>query len=770
MKSPFEIKNSANNNVKLATHDWTHCNNISFGIGKITPTLCELVPNKSSLSFSARTGLQFMPMVFPNQTRMFCRQSFFKVPLRTLWEDYMDYVGNYREGLVEPYHDFKGQLPKTGSLYDYLGLPTTIAGAYGNTISATPNLTRAAMLFNCARITGITQTENSANLAKKMFDWFDLNSSDFIQWIKDGNVTDLFPSSSLKFNQSNGIPLYAANCVDINVNSWRETSGDNWAGESSKNLSVAFSLPGSNSLDNASKLLALYYDENDNLFHCEYSSAIPWTLAPYNGVYNLLIAGVADGQNGVPSVARIRLCFFQDQQQYGKLGLSFSGTGQQTSCELWFGRYEYYSEQTGVRDIVYSQSPYYDSSNKDNEKQLKIAAYAARAYEAVYNCYFRDNRNRPYYIDGQVEYNKWIPTRAGGADNFKYKLHTCNWEKDAFTTAVQSPQQGIAPLVGITTYDEQSVSAEGTTTTVKKVALVDEDGRRFGVEFDSNSDGLLDVRYTELSNDIPVHKSRSLIELAQSGISINDFRNVNAYQKFLELNMRQGYSYRDIIQGRFEVKVRFDELMMPEYLGGFSEIVDMNAVTQTVQRADTGSYADQLGAMAGNAGVRKESRRISVFCDEESIILGVIYVVPVPIYTQVLPKHFLYRSLLDHFQPEFANIGFQPITYRELCPIQAYNDNKDSVYDTFGYQRPWYEYVQKLDVAHGLFRTSLKNFIMNRTFDSKPDLSDSFLLVDENQVNDVFAVTDVTDKIFGQIYFDMSAKLPIPRTTAARLG
>ena len=140
MKSPFEIKNSANNNVKLATHDWTHCNNISFGIGKITPTLCELVPNKGSLSFTARTGLQFMPMVFPNQTRMFCRQSFFKVPLRTLWEDYMDYVGNYREGLVEPYHDFRGQLPKTGSLYDYLGLPTTIAGAYGNmiSVSATP--------------------------------------------------------------------------------------------------------------------------------------------------------------------------------------------------------------------------------------------------------------------------------------------------------------------------------------------------------------------------------------------------------------------------------------------------------------------------------------------------------------------------------------------------------------------------------------------------------------------------------------------------------
>ena len=767
MKSPFELKNSANNNVKLATHDWTHCNNLSFALGKITPTLCELVPNKSSLSFTARTGLQFMPMVFPNQTRMFCRQSFFKIPLRTLWEDYMDYVGNYREGLVEPYHDFKGQLPKTGSLYDYLGLPTTIAGNYGNVVTQTADLTKTAFLFNCARITSITSADTYSTLPKKIFDYYDSNPEAFLSWFSV-NVTQLFPSDNLAFNQSvEGLTLFACNCVDVRVNGWTEQSGNNWVGASSKFLSVAFKCPHAGSLDTTAKQLYLFYDANDKLVGVDYGSAITYSNRPYDGYYSLDMTSHSVNPS---DIARIRICIFAGSGGYSNFGLNISGSGSQATSELWFSAYKYYSVQAGVRDILASQSPYYDSSNLSKEKQLKISVYAARDYEAVYNCYFRDNRNRPYYVDGQVEYNKWIPSRAGGADSYKYKLHTCNWEKDAFTTAVQSPQQGIAPLVGITTYDVQTLSDDGTQTTVKKVALVDEDGRRFGVEFDSNSDGLLDVRYTELSNDTPVHKSRSLIELAQSGISIADFRNVNAYQKFLELNMRQGFSYRDIIQGRFEVKVRFDELMMPEYLGGFSELVDMNAITQTVQRADTGSYADQLGAMAGNAGVRKESRRISVFCDEESIILGVIYVVPVPIYTQVLPKHFLYRSLLDHFQPEFANIGFQPITYRELCPIQAYNDNKDSLYDTFGYQRPWYEYVQKLDVAHGLFRTSLKNFIMNRTFDFKPELSDSFLLVDENQVNDVFAVTDVSDKIFGQIYFDMSAKLPIPRTTSARLG
>jgi hypothetical protein len=415
-------------------------------------------------------------------------------------------------------------------------------------------------------------------------------------------------------------------------------------------------------------------------------------------------------------------------------------------------------------------SPYYDSTSTNKNKQLKISAYAARAYESVYNAYFRDNRNRPLYIDGQIEYNKWIPKNTGGADTYKYQLHYANWEKDSYTTAVQSPQQGVAPLVGITTYSDTETLDDGTMRTTSRVALVDEDGRKFGLSFESNEDGLLDVKYTELDANQPVNKPRSLIDLANSGISINDFRNVNCYQKFLELNMRQGYSYRDIIQGRFNVKVRYDELMIPEFLGGFSELVNMNAVTQTVQRADTGSYADQLGAMAGSAGVRRDSKTISCFCDEESIIIGVVYVVPVPIYTQVLPKHFLYRGLLDHFQTEFANVGFQPITYRELCPIQAYNESPDALYETFGYQRPWYELVQKLDTAHGLFRTSLRNFIMNRTFDSKPELSDSFLLVDENQVNDVFAVTDVSDKIFGQIYFDMSAKVPIGRSWRPSLG
>ena len=76
-----------------------------------------------------------MPMVFPVQTRMKARIAFFKYPLRALWSGYRDFVGNFRQDLEEPYINLNTssklkKMASTGSLGDYLGLPTTIFGSY----------------------------------------------------------------------------------------------------------------------------------------------------------------------------------------------------------------------------------------------------------------------------------------------------------------------------------------------------------------------------------------------------------------------------------------------------------------------------------------------------------------------------------------------------------------------------------------------------------------------------------------------------------------
>lgn len=763
-KNPFDATLDVDNEIKVNTFDWTHRNNLTTQIGRITPIFCDLLPAHSTFRVNPVYGLQAMPMVFPIQTPLNARISFFKYPLRALWKDYRDFVGNFRNDLVEPYLNINTEqrllkMCSTGSLGDYLGLPTNYVGGYGDENSSnsiatvmysgssrmpTPQNGESSWSFIRGLIgqkvnsdfaslalgtSAVPHTDNLLGITR----WHkflssvdiirDMHGANFELTIKNVTLTGILQNYICKnficFTVSTNVSA-SAEIISVfsTYDATLQITDVQTLGDSS--YVVKFTIPSLSSADFVDKLLPTV-------------GANMLVMIPYNREANL-----------------------PDVGEFGPVAwelLAYPGT---------------YSPQ----ELTLHSSPWYNSLCKDKDKQVKLSSYAFRAYEGIYNCYYRDNRNNPYYIDGQVQYNQWIPSYDGGEDNNMYELRYANWEKDFLTTAVQSPQQGTAPLVGITTYTETISSEDGTPVEVSKVAIVDEDGKKYGISYNSDEIGLNGVEYIELDNGVKMRQARNLIDLATSGISISDLRNVNAYQKFLELNMRKGYSYRDIIEGRFNVKVRYDELLMPEFFGGYSRAMEMNAITQTVDQDldGSGSYAKSLGSQSGLASVRGETgANIECFCDEECIIMGILVVTPVPVYTQLLPKHFTYRGLLDHFQPEFNHIGFQPILYKEVCPIQSYMSNPDSLMETFGYQRPWYEYVQKYDTAHGLFRTDLSNFLMHRVFNHKPELSSQFLTINPDEVTDVFSVTETTDKIYGQIRLECIVKLPISRVAIPRL-
>lgn len=745
-----------NNRVKQNAFDWTHTCNLTTQIGRITPIQCELVPSKTSFRVKPFPALQLMPMVFPIQTRMRATISYFRYPLRALWKDYRDFIGNFREGLEEPYHDFNSQtlvdkMLKTGQLMDYLGVPTTIVGMYGNQISSSFSFLRKNDNGNIPF--GLTLPE--FNIATDLYTY---ETS-----LLDGKtLNEISNSMTVALSPVAGRIVGAA---IANVSSVKDKDGvynfNVTVGQFGPEVEMAFS-------------------QNSGLFFFDANEVyIGAVLSPSyaNGTLTFTQAKSGLDLSSASKVLFVAKMFESD----GSGGFQANSLNVEDSVGQYHFAYPftdifYSSYEQQVQDINLSTSPYYNSNSKNKDKQIKLSAYAARAYEGIYNSVYRDNRNNPYYINGAVQYNQWIPSYEGGADSYPYELRYANWEKDFLTTAVQSPQQGNSPLVGITTYEQQSVvtdeSGEPTTVRQTKVAMVDEDGKRYSLEFDSDADELKNVKYVELDNGTTVRSARSLFDLVTSGISITDLRNVNAYQKFLELNMRKGYSYKEIIEGRFDVKVHYADLLLPEFFGGFSRDINMNAITQTVDKDDagTGSYKDALGSQAGVGYFRGGTdANIECFCDEESIVMGLLVITPLPVYTQLLPKHFLYRGLLDHFNPEFNNISFQPISYKEVCPIQAYNEKPDSLNNTFGYQRPWYEYCQRYDRAHGLFRTSLSNFLMHRVFDQKPELAQSFLVVDPDQVTDVFSVTQTTDKIYGQILLNCTVKLPIARVAIPRL-
>lgn len=723
------------NSVKQNPFDWNHTNNLTTQIGRITPVFCDLVPAKTSFRVNPYFALQMMPMVFPIQTRMRASISWFRYPLRALWKDYKDYVGNFREGLEEPYlnintEDKLRRMCSTGSLGDYLDLPTTNIGKFGSQSTLGMVFLKGEypqMLFTCIIPNTVKYSQLPAFVKNKKMDTV--------------------------------VSLYDTTPVTSAVRPWRclYTSPLQYpsAISSGSNTSATFSI-NAGLIDPASMYLAV--------------------VSPSGVITNVYSGAVKSGSNyvfsfsqgtGVAANSRY-LVFFQVATDAG-VGRSWFDDTESHITESVLG-FTYSSSEVQSSELTLTTSPWYSSLSVNKDKQVKLSAYAFRAYEGIYNSMYRDNRNNPYYIDGVVQYNQWIPTMDGGADNNIYELRYANWEKDFLTTAVQSPQQGNSPLVGITTYETGKMLDNGVAES--KVALVDESGKRYSIEFQSDDDGLKSVNYVELENGTVVRSARNLMDLATSGISIPDLRMVNCYQKFLELNMRKGYSYKDIVEGRFDVKVRYADLLLPEFFGGFSRDMNMNAITQTVDQdsVGAGSYKDALGSQAGVAYFNGNTNHsIECFCDEESIIMGLLVITPLPVYTQLLPKHFTYRSLLDHFNPEFNNIGFQPITYKEVCPIQAYNNNPDDLTKTFGYQRPWYEYCQRYDKAHGLFRTDLSNFLMHRLFDQRPELAQSFLIIDPEQVTDVFSVTETTDKIYGQIGLDITCKLPVARVAIPRL-
>lgn len=725
----FDATFDANNRIDVNSFDWSHVNNLTTNFGRITPVFCELVPAKGSIRINPEFGLELMPMVFPVQTRMFARLNFFKVTLRSMWEDYSDFISNFRDDLEEPYllpgsTNFASMFG-TGSLGDYLGVPTRNAG---NEVSLKTSVSQCDS--KSMRVFG-----PSNSLQDTIFSFL--------------SGTTLPTTCALSFGNSDGRKQVAYFTVGL--------SGYN---DTMKSYKLTVGIPKANGKDKDSYVGAVIFSSGSKVYDRYESVVFNW-----NKTTSLYEATVS----------------FKDKQ-YSSVEVLLETAPGIASSSLWLFGSNTASALAFVEECetTYQTTPF---ATKDKPANLRLLAYRFRAYEATYNAYYRDIRNNPFVISGRPVYNKWLPTMKGGADETTYALHQCNWERDFLTTAVPNPQQGTnAPLVGLTVGDVVTRSDDGTYSVQKQTVLVDEDGSKYGISYKVSDDGerLVGVDYDPVSEKTPVTAINSFAELAAlateqgSGFTIETLRYVNAYQKFLELNMRKGFSYKQIMQGRWDIDIRFDELLMPEFIGGISRELSMRTVEQTVDQqsaSSQGQYAEALGSKSGIAGVYgSTSNNIEVFCDEESYIIGLLTVTPVPIYTQMLPKDFLYNGLLDHYQPEFDRIGFQPITYKEVCPLNlGVTDTVDKANQTFGYQRPWYEYIAKYDSAHGLFRTNMKGFVMSRVFSGLPQLGQQFLLVDPETVNQVFSVTEYTDKIFGYVKFNATARLPISRVAIPRL-
>lgn len=711
---------------KRYNYDMSHQYSGTFKFGGLYPVVCTETLSGDTWKLDLAFGLRFMPTFFPLQTKIKAKIDFFYVRNRNLWKGFKNYL--YMTGNPDSFPVLsKRNVIKhttTGSLGDYLGLPSTVL---------TPGSGSNGVMYVTYRTYSVPFGNDSVTVT---------NTSDNVRIIVSGHyVTD--PNDKEHFENYNfkGVSTSGFTSADSKV-----------VKDSLGNSHTYYKLPYLDKLPLAVDSLGntlyfpvlileiptnpatpvdtlVYYDSSSGtktpIFHVENNEE-------YSEIY-------------ISSEILTSMASFNQSEVYvgfvSEPGVELGDIFTLDSDNL-VEKTEFLPSWTNSGSQV---SDFGNSYSNIADKLHDISALPFRAYESIYNSFYRDNRNNPYLgPDGTYDPNVFIPSDSGGIDDNDYDLRFRNWEQDFLTTSMPSPQYGNAPLVGIT--------SRGVAT------FRSDDGTEYTSQLHTDSDDKVVSFSTTGSPSV----NRSLMELASSGISIADLRGVNALQRFLETNIRRGLRYRDQVFAHTGVSINEDVLDMPEFIGSFVQTVDVSQINQTSESGNDplGSYAGQLSCVGGGKSVQK-------FCDENGYIIGILSVCPVPCYSQLMPKHFLKtEDPLDFYDSAFANLGMQPVTYNEVCPLQALaiGQKPDA---TFGYQRAWYDYMSLQDSIHGQFRTTMRNFVLTRGFRSLPSLNSDFLTVQPGQLNDVFSISEINgepiDTILGQIHFNFVAQRRIPR-------
>lgn len=730
MSNVFGKDNAPNVTRNRNLFDLSFTNNLTTDFGKLVPFCVKEVIPGDSAEIDLSVAFRMMPMVFPVQTKMRCDMHMFYVRSRNLWKDFSDFYGNLKEGLVVPYlTNLNDSNAGVGQLHDYLGLPNVIHGGYGSI----PFVAEASQ--HCGTASFIRPSANRIiELNKVACNGSSSFSTMFSISDPDGVSSNVSTTPLCSGTQNPSALTYN---FQVSSSHFSHLGPDD-------SIELSFDIPQTTTLtDSFPVILSAFADEVPRCVTYSMFGSVT-----RSGNFNRFTLSI-------PYTTFSRLVKTDSSGNHNLAWFLLTVPG--TPFTLNGTTYEWSIGNTVVPHGRVSTPSNYAALYSDksfvnpflpvgsNPPTIPISALPARAYEQIYNAFYRDERNNPYILNNEKEYNKFLPTVEGGADPNNYTLRYRNWEQDFITTALPTPQQGRAPLVGIT--------SSGIATFADP-----ESGKSYNVQLTTADDGdsVTGVSYGE---NLPGKVMRSLVDVVSSGISINDFRNVNAYQRWLETNIRKGFKFRDIIGSHFGVEPSYSELDMPEFIGGHSEVINVSQISQTSE-----SSADSpLGSYAGQGYVMGSARnKIRKYFDEPGFLIGIVSISPVPCYSQVLPKMYTKRDVLDYFFPEFGHIGLQPITYKEICPLQVANAS-DDVTDTFGYQRAWYDYLASIDEVHGEFRTTLRDFLINRVYDRKPTLSPDFLTINPSQTNNIFSVTETNDKFIGLIHVGLKMKRPIPK-------
>lgn len=356
-------------------------------------------------------------------------------------------------------------------------------------------------------------------------------------------------------------------------------------------------------------------------------------------------------------------CKLLDMLGYG----SFIGTGnvKKKDITMQYLGLDSTSLPDGQNPLIYGTSV--------NLNLLPIFAYQKIYFDFYSNSQWEKHLAYAYNVD------YWDGNSSVEISADMIKLRYANYPKDYFMGTLPNSQYGsVAVLPSIHSLsDDPNRVVVFSPKSAPYNGLVQNEPNTSNVTVDNQNKS--NVRYATLNTDL-------------SSLSI---RATEYLQRWKEVVQFSSKDYSDQMAAQFGIKAPEYMGNHAHYIGGWSNVININEVLNTNLTAD-----NSQAVIAGKGVGSKSGHVLNYDCGAEHQVIMCVYHA-VPLLDWSLKGHnpqLLCTSVSDFPQPAFDQLGMQPV------PSLALNNSPSSPIGNIGYNLRYWQWKSAVDTVHGAFR------------------------------------------------------------------
>lgn len=356
-------------------------------------------------------------------------------------------------------------------------------------------------------------------------------------------------------------------------------------------------------------------------------------------------------------------CKLLDMLGYG----SFIGTGnaKKKDITMQYLGLDVTSLADGQNPLIYGTSV--------NLNLLPIFAYQKIYFDFYSNSQWEKHLAYAYNVD------YWDGKSSVAISADMIKLRYANYPKDYFLGVLPASQYGpVAVLPSVHSLSDGPNSVVVSTfKSAPYYGLMQQNPGDSNVAVSNQNSS--DIRYATLNSDLSALSLRAMEYL----------------QRWKEVVQFSSKDYSDQMSAQFGIKAPEYMGNHAHYIGGWSNVININEVLNTNLTAD-----NSQAVIAGKGVGSKSGHVINYDCGAEHQVIMCVYHA-IPLLDWSLKGHnpqLLCTSVSDFPQPAFDQLGMQPV------PALALNNSPSSPVGNIGYNLRYWQWKSAVDTVHGAFR------------------------------------------------------------------